>query len=54
MYISASKAELEQSHDKPTERLELVAGGYLATLGIYHELHCLVSTRTWFITRSNV
>lgn len=22
---------------------ELVDGGYLATLGVYHELHCVVS-----------
>ncbi len=27
---------------------ELVEGGYLAALGVYHDLHCLVSIRDSF------
>ena len=56
MHIWATKQELEKSRDFPEDRLVLVTsftgstgearwakGGYLATLGVYHELHCLVS-----------
>jgi hypothetical protein len=56
MHMSATKHELEESHDDPDDRLILVKtvpggvgqgrwtnGDYLATLGVYHELHCLVS-----------
>jgi hypothetical protein len=56
MHMSATKYELEKSNDEPNDRLVLVktvlggvgqgrwtAGDYLATLGVYHELHCLVS-----------
>lgn len=41
MLIHASSAELEQTNEDPSERLELVQGGYLASLGVFHELHCL-------------
>lgn len=41
MLITASKAEVEASQDDPDERLELVQGGYLGSLGVFHELHCL-------------
>ncbi|KAF2008736.1 hypothetical protein BU24DRAFT_359548 [Aaosphaeria arxii CBS 175.79] len=54
MHLWATRHELEESNDSPDDRLVLVktvpggvgngrwtSGGYLATLGIYHELHCL-------------
>ncbi|KAF2877606.1 hypothetical protein BDV95DRAFT_601983 [Massariosphaeria phaeospora] len=34
MYVSASRLELESSRDRPDERLELVDGGYLASVGV--------------------
>jgi hypothetical protein len=55
MHMSATREELENSNDDPDDRLVLVKtvpggvgqgrwteGDYLATLGVYHELHCLV------------
>jgi hypothetical protein len=41
MLIQASEADLLATNEDPTERLELVQGGYLASLGVFHELHCL-------------
>ena len=41
MLIQASEAELLATNEDPTERLELIQGGYLASLGVFHELHCL-------------
>lgn len=43
MLIQASSLEVASTSDDPEQRLELVQGGYLASLGVYHELHCLVS-----------
>ena len=40
--IRASRKEMELSGEDPDQSVELVAGGYLASLGVYHELHCLV------------
>jgi hypothetical protein len=65
MHMSATRIELEKSDDEPDDRLVLVEtvpggvgqgrwtqGDYLATLGVYHELHCLVSTCS-LLTRSD-
>ncbi|ORX96236.1 hypothetical protein BCR34DRAFT_460484, partial [Clohesyomyces aquaticus] len=41
MLIQASKKEVKLTSDDPEERLELINGGYLGSLGVYHELHCL-------------
>ncbi|KAF1994866.1 hypothetical protein P154DRAFT_539246 [Amniculicola lignicola CBS 123094] len=41
MLIQTSRSEVSLSNDSPEERLELVEGGYLSSLGVYHELHCL-------------
>jgi hypothetical protein len=43
MLIKSSKSEVESNNENPEERLELVEGGYLGSLGVFHELHCLVS-----------
>lgn len=41
MLIQASESELIAASEDPNERLELVQGGYLGSLGVFHELHCL-------------
>jgi hypothetical protein len=41
MLIHASEPELIATKEDPTERLELIQGGYLGSLGVFHELHCL-------------
>lgn len=41
MLIQASASELQSTNEDPATRLELVQGGYLASLGVFHELHCL-------------
>jgi len=44
MYYSASREELVKAGETIDEKtLEVTGGGYLATLGVYHELHCIVS-----------
>jgi hypothetical protein len=41
MLIQASESNLLATNEDPKERLELVQGGYLGSLGVFHELHCL-------------
>jgi hypothetical protein len=41
MLIQASEAEVIATNEDPSQRLELVQGGYLASLGVFHELNCL-------------
>lgn len=41
MFIQASEFELVATKEDPAERLELTQGGYLGSLGVFHELHCL-------------
>jgi hypothetical protein len=41
-YFSVSDEEIRKSGDTVEDSVELANGGYLAALGIYHELHCLV------------
>jgi hypothetical protein len=43
MSIRVSKEELE-AHGQTS--VELPGGGYLAWLGVFHELHCVVSCRS--------
>ena len=40
--ISASEEELLLSQANPDTAVQVIAGGYLAALGVFHELHCLV------------
>ena len=42
--IRASYEEMQLGQEDPTNSVELWEGGYLASLGVYHELHCLVSS----------
>ncbi|MCJ1229513.1 hypothetical protein MMC12_006180 [Toensbergia leucococca] len=39
--IRASYEEMQLGQEDPTNSVELWEGGYLASLGVYHELHCL-------------
>jgi hypothetical protein len=48
MLIQASESEVERTNENLSERLELVQGGYLGSLGVFHELHCLVCYSTVF------
>jgi hypothetical protein len=44
MYFAASREEMVKAGESIDEKtLEVTGGGYLATLGVYHELHCIVS-----------
>ncbi|RDA88978.1 hypothetical protein CP532_0703 [Ophiocordyceps camponoti-leonardi (nom. inval.)] len=46
-YFNLSRDELEKTGE-PTDRIvEAVAGGYMASLGVYHEIHCLRELRYW-------
>jgi hypothetical protein len=40
--IRASYDEMAQVGESPESSVQLSAGGYLASLGVYHDLHCLV------------
>lgn len=43
VYFKAEREELERAGESMDDKVELEQGGYLANLGVYHELHCLVS-----------
>ncbi|KAK3694279.1 hypothetical protein B0T22DRAFT_496730 [Podospora appendiculata] len=45
VYFRASREELEKGGETWNDSAELIEGGYLATLGVYHELHCLRQIR---------
>ncbi|KAK3336427.1 hypothetical protein B0T19DRAFT_38557 [Cercophora scortea] len=45
VYFRASREELEKGGETWNNSAELIEGGYLATLGVYHELHCLQQIR---------
>jgi hypothetical protein len=42
-YFSATREEMIMAEETLDNVLEINKGGYLAALGVYHELHCLVS-----------
>jgi hypothetical protein len=42
-YFNATREELERSGESLENLAELKGGGYLSSLGVYHEVHCLVS-----------
>ncbi|KAK4169818.1 hypothetical protein QBC43DRAFT_351996 [Cladorrhinum sp. PSN259] len=48
IHFRASREELEQAGETYEDAVELNDGGYLATIGVYHELHCLRRLR-WFL-----
>lgn len=41
-YFNTTQEELQRAGEKLENLTELVGGGYLATIGVYHEIHCLV------------
>ena len=42
--MRAFKEEMQQAGEKPEQSVELSdETGYLASLGVFHELHCIVS-----------
>lgn len=42
-FFRTTKEELERAGESFENIAELPEGGYVATLGVYHELHCVVS-----------
>lgn len=47
VYFNATKEELERAGESFEDIAELEGGGYPASLGVYHELHCLRQLRFW-------
>ncbi|KAH8881938.1 hypothetical protein GQ53DRAFT_734493 [Thozetella sp. PMI_491] len=45
VYFRASREELERGGERLDNLAELEGGGYLATIGVYHEIHCLRQLR---------
>jgi hypothetical protein len=43
LHFNASLAELQRAGESLENLAGLEGGGYVAALGVYHELHCLVS-----------
>jgi hypothetical protein len=43
MFFNASLEELRRAGESLEGVAEVEEGGYSATIGVYHELHCLVS-----------
>ena len=41
--IHVSRQELVANQANPETAVSLATGGYLGALGVYHELHCIVS-----------
>jgi hypothetical protein len=41
-FFAATEAELLRAGANVEESVKLAEGGYLASLGVYHEIHCLV------------
>jgi hypothetical protein len=42
VYFNATVEELEKAGESFVNMAELTDGGYPASLGVYHELHCVV------------
>ncbi|KAI1758261.1 hypothetical protein F4782DRAFT_477164 [Xylaria castorea] len=47
VFFKASREELERAGESVENSIELVGGGYAATLGVHHELHCLRRLRLY-------
>ncbi|KAI6784067.1 uncharacterized protein J7T54_004613 [Emericellopsis cladophorae] len=47
VYFNATRDELEKAGESFENIAELEGGGYPASLGVYHELHCLRQLRFW-------
>lgn len=45
VYFKATREELERAGESMENKVELEDGGYLANIGVYHELHCLRQLR---------
>ncbi|KAH7324818.1 hypothetical protein B0I35DRAFT_406578 [Stachybotrys elegans] len=48
IFFSASAEELERAGESLHNAVQMTEGGYLATISVYHELHCLRQLR-WFL-----
>ncbi|KAF2258877.1 hypothetical protein CC78DRAFT_537484 [Lojkania enalia] len=45
LYFNASEQELQASGTDPSASVKVKGGGYIAALGVYHEIHCLNKLR---------
>ncbi|KAK4224047.1 hypothetical protein QBC38DRAFT_486307 [Podospora fimiseda] len=52
IHFRATQEELEQAGETWEDAVELDDGGYLATTGVYHELHCLRRLR-WYLYKDD-
>lgn len=43
-YFNATVEELQKAGESLDDVAQLSGGGYLASIGVYHELHCVVSS----------
>ena len=50
VYFAATREELEKGGEALDNLAELIDGGYVATIGAYHELHCIVCA-SFFLPR---
>jgi len=50
LYFNASEAELRLAGASITESVRVKEGGFIASLGVYHELHCLNKLRYFLYT----
>ncbi|KAI1775460.1 hypothetical protein F4818DRAFT_441556 [Hypoxylon cercidicola] len=46
-FFNASLEELQRAGEETSDLAELTDGGYLASIGVYHELHCLRQIRLY-------
>lgn len=52
MIFRATREEMKRAGEiVDDDTTELIGGGYLASLGVYHDLHCLVCSRLLFLPR---
>ncbi|KAF2792807.1 hypothetical protein K505DRAFT_245899, partial [Melanomma pulvis-pyrius CBS 109.77] len=50
LYFNASRDELIAGSASPEESVQVKNGGYVAALGVYHEIHCLNKLRYFLYT----
>lgn len=43
--MAATTEELVSAGETVEDSVKLADGGYIAALGVYHEIHCLVSAK---------
>ncbi|KAH7127179.1 hypothetical protein B0J11DRAFT_567891, partial [Dendryphion nanum] len=47
IYFNASARELKKAHIDESDAVRYAGGGFIASLGVYHDMHCLRKLRHW-------